>query len=206
MSFPKHTLLSCLAAILLPVSPTVHAQSVTNFAATNLEIGGGFGRRLVNNGELGLLEGKVNIRTNGVITGRLFERFFASASFRSRVSPFTILTGSRVFSDKIVTSTTTNVCVSTNRYLPAGAPERSWQTSVSTNITIVRSSSSDFRIDFGNGYFAKGRAYEDFKKSEYRNNDGRLQTTHREVGLDGAVFKGSGEFIGPFSASTEYCP
>ena len=153
-----------------------------------------------------MLEGTLRIGTNGSISGKVFERYFAATNSRSTVREFNILSGSRVFTNRITTSRSTNVCVSTNRYLPAGAARGAWQTNILTNTVILQSSSSDFRINFGTGYFAKGRAYEEIERSDYRDNDGRWQSTSRKVGLDGAVFKEGGTYVGPFGAHNEYCP
>jgi hypothetical protein len=185
------------------MSFTSEAQLVRNFAGTNIEVGGGFGKRLVNNTELGLLEGRFNVSTNGTITGQLTERFFANNQAVSSARNFNILAGSRVLSNGITATTDFYSSVSTN----FSRSTFDNITSISTNIhqqTVVRHR-ADFIINLSSGYLAKGRAIAERETSTdiSRFPGGANWNTNfsRFVFLDGAVFKDNGVYIGPFNAS-----
>jgi hypothetical protein len=185
------------------MSFTSEAQLVRNFAGTNIEVGGGFGKRLVNNTELGLLEGRFNVSTNGTITGQLTERFFANNQAVSSARNFNILAGSRVLSNGITATTNFYSSVSTN----FSRSTFDNITFVSTNThhqTVVRHR-ADFIINLSSGYLAKGRALAERETNINlsRSAGGMSWDTNfsRFVFLGGAIFKGNGEYVGPFNAT-----
>ena len=199
-SFP---LLSLFVLALFAAVPSAQAQGVRIFAATNLEVGGGFGERLVNNTVLGLFDdGQLSIATNGIITGRITERLFPNNQWRSTPRDYNIrrASGSKVASNKISVTINTYTSVSTNFYY-SNKDQRSFRF-VTTNELTVRSHRSDFVINVGADYVIKGRAVADVETSVSIDSDGRLTNTQKDINLGGAIFKQNGQFVGPFNASS----
>lgn len=189
-----------IALGVLAPSSNLHAQSVRDFAATNLDFAGGFVRRLANNSELGMFRGKLNIQANGNITGSLEERNFASGNSTSTSVPLNVLPTSKVFATGIKTTTSSYTSVTTNHFYSNA--DRRTHTSISTNTATVVTHHSDFVINIANGYLAKGRVACERETYVMRNTDGVSSNYSRFVFLDGAVYKRSGELVGPFNAGT----
>lgn len=203
MRFRLSVLLSLITLFFLAASGIGHAQLVRNFAATNLEVGGGFGQRLVDNTVLGLFDdGQLAIATNGIITGRITERLFPNNQWRSTPRNYNIrrASGSRVASNKISVTTNTYTSVSTNFYYSNEA-RRSFRSLTTNSLTVV-SHRSDFVINVASAYVIKGRAVADLETSVSISSDGRSTNTERNVNLGGAIFKQNGKFVGPFNASS----
>jgi hypothetical protein len=203
MRLSNFPLLFLFVLALFAAVPSAQAQGVRIFAATNLEVGGGFGQRLSNNTVLGLFDdGQLSIATNGIITGRITERLFPNNQWRSTPQNYNIRAkfGSSVAPNNISITTNTYSYVSTNFYYSNQA-QRTFR-SVTTNELTVRSHRSDFVINVGAAYVIKGRAVADVETSVSIDSDGRLTNTQKDINLGGAIFKQDGQFVGPFNASS----
>lgn len=96
--FLQMTLIALLAADL-------SAQTTNNFQASRMEVSGG--ETPVTNNASAMYYGLVNIATNGVITGTINRRNFASAATNSTAASVTI-TNSRIFGPIVLENTFTN--------------------------------------------------------------------------------------------------
>jgi hypothetical protein len=198
MPLSRRTALGAVYCLMIWL-PDVQAQSLRDFAAANLDVGGALLQRAVNS-QINIFDGNLSIASNGAITGRLFERQYHDKMWNAQVVPRSILAGSKISLAGVLSRTNTYRSVETSTFFPPAS--KRGDRSTSTNAHTVITHSGDFLINLAGGHVIKGHALVDFETRDSRSDGGRSINSWRHVFLEGAVFKQNGAFVGPFHAVT----
>lgn len=147
-TLPALQYLFIVVSLTSPLS--VYAQTISNFAAPTLKIGGGDANFADTRSSM--FSGWLSVSTNGTISGTITRRNFNSGQTNSGTPPaqLAIVSGSRIFGPVAIDGSITN----------------SWSYEFGSDIRVTTYYSADFYIGTANpSFFVKGRAQHELSSS-----------------------------------------